>query len=209
MKMFLLTAFILFVNMLCISALAQADWEIEGDGESLQSSKPYYLKVKSNGKFLKYQSRDDKGINLGWGKTDKPYIKFIKAGGGEIKNGDKIAIFMGDQTGSKKYLKYEVRTHGINLSWSAVPVYEWELRDLENKIGNTIKTNTTIGIVNWVERKNQGDFIMYCERKLSPTVNLAWFGDCADGKRYPGKLNNIKKELDFAIEHKEKLLLLL
>ena len=66
MKTIFLTVFILFVALFSTSVLAQADWEIVGDGKNVQSDKPYYLKVKSNGKFLTYKSRNDPGINLDW-----------------------------------------------------------------------------------------------------------------------------------------------
>lgn len=197
----------LFVTLINFEAFAQADWKIVGENENVKSGKSYYLQVASNSKFLKYEDRDDPGINLGWGKTDKPYFQFIKVGGGEIKNGDKIAVYVGDQTGPKKYLKYEKRDKGINLSWSSTPVYEWELRDLENETGNSIKTNTTIGIVNNVERNREGDFMVYCRRRFSRTVNLAWNLDCIDGERWPGKLNDskIREVASLAINHRGKL----
>lgn len=183
MKTLYLSVFVLFIGLFSVSALAQADWKIVGEDENIKSGKPYYLQVAVNKWFLTYKKRDDKGINLGWGKTEKPEFKFEKEGGGEIRNGDKIAIFVANQTGPDKYLKYKSRDHGINLVWSNTPLYEWELRDLENKTGDFIKTNTPVGIFNNVERNGKGDFLIYCVRKFSRTVNLAWHLDCIGGRR--------------------------
>jgi hypothetical protein len=44
---------------------------------------------------------------------------------GKINCGDKVAL----RVDKGSYLKYERRRWGINLVWSDVPVYEWEIRN--------------------------------------------------------------------------------
>ena len=206
-RIFFKTAFLLlFIIIGSHRLFAQAGWKIiDSKNSVVVSGKPYYLQVDKNDFFLRYKSRDY-GINLKWGKTDSPNITFYKSGRiRQINCGDKVAIHV--KGGG--YLKYQKRKWGINLVWSKTPVYQWELRSVDNKKGTPIRTNVLIGILNIVENKNQGDFMVYCQRKNLPVVNLAWYGDCSGGSRLPGKLNNFKTYIDFAVKHKEKLLLLL
>ena len=185
---------------------AQAGWRVvSSSNETLVSGKAYYLQVAKNDFYLKNKSRKY-GINLAWGKTDAPNITFKKAGRiRQINCGDKVAIHVA----GGGYLRYEKRRWGINLKWSDTPVYQWEIRSVDNAKGTAIQTNTMVGLLNHVENKNKGDFMVYCKRKNLPVVNLAWFGDCSGGSRLPGKLNDYSSYINFAVKHKEKLLLLL
>lgn len=193
----------LFVNT---QMMAQAGWKIVSNSNApVVSGKAYYLQVAENDKFLKYESRSY-GINLKWGKTKSPNISFKKPGRSrQIRCGDRVAIYV--KGGG--YLAYKKRKYGINLTWSKKPVYQWEIRSVDNKKGAVIKPNTPVGLVNIVENKNKGDFMVYCRRKNMPVVNLGWYNDCTGGSRLPGKLNKYRKEIEFAMKHKEKLLLLL
>lgn len=203
------TISLIYISLVIFSyaGFAQAEWKIIGPDENVVSGKSYYLQVALNDLHLTYKKRRDPGINLGWNKESEPNFKFLIEGGGQIKSGDKVAIYVGNMTGPEKYLLYKVRDNGINLSWSSTPVYEWELRDLDNKKGNPIKTNSNIGIVNNIEKGGQGDFLVYCHRKYSRTVNLAWFNDCSGGYRLPGKLNDgqIKELVVKAIKYRSAL----
>ena len=189
-----------------VQVSAQAGWRVlSSSNETLISGKPYYLQVAKNEFFLRYKKRGY-GINLKWGKTSSPNISFKKSGPNKsILCGDKVAIHV--KGGG--YLVYKKRRWGINLVWSKTPVYQWEVRTIDNAKGTAVKTNTMIGLLNHVENKNKGDFMVYCKRKNMPVVNLAWFGDCKGGARLPGKLNDYSTYINFAIKHKRKLLLLL
>lgn len=182
--------------------LAQADWKIfnNGNTEQMVSGTEYYLKAIHNSYHLRYEKREF-GINLGWKKEAAPNFKFVRQGGGKINCGDKIAIYV--KGGG--YVKYKKRRWGINLDWSETPVYEWEIRNTENKQGTPINTNSAIGIYNQVEN----DFMLYCVR-VTPTVNLGWSKDCQGGWRIPGRLNGIKDYLPYlekAIKYSAPLLL--
>lgn len=200
MKTMIKTTLILAIMLTSLKTYPQAGWKIIGpENEKIVSGNSYYLQVLKNGWHLKYGERDY-GINLKWGKTDSQNIKFEKEGGGEIKADDKIAIYV--EKGG--YLKYESRKWGINLVWSKTPEYQFELRNVENKVGEAINTNVPIGIYNHIEK----DFLINCKRKGMPVVDLAWYIDCADGERWPGGTNKYKQIAKFAYEHKELLLLL-
>lgn len=188
---FSLFIFIMIVALGSHQASAQAFWTLTTDGQktAIKSGNSYYLKVTKsgdgNGYHLKYKKRST-GINLSWGKEASPNIRIEKQGGGTIKCGDKVAIHV--KNGG--YIKYEQRKWGINIVWSTPAVYEWEIRSLDNKVGSTLNTDVRVGLYN---TKNQ-QFMVYCNRVGSNTVNLAWFGDCHGGIRLPGALNDITKE---------------
>ena len=188
------------------TASAQATWRIvNGSSEHVQSGKSYYLQVIKNGWHLKYKSREY-GINLGWGKQAMPNIKFEKSGGGKINCGDQIAVFV--ENGG--YLRYKSRKWGINLVWSETPVYEWELRTLENKQGTPVMSDLNVGLYNGTTR----DFVRNCKRAGLPVVDLAWVIDCPKGWRVPDPINGLvktltRKDIDLAIKYGSILLTLL
>lgn len=188
MRTFISHFLVLFVVSSVNTLFAQAGWIVTTPEKSEQmvSGTAYYMKDVENNWHLRYGERDF-GINLEWGKTEKPNIKFVKKEGGTINCGDKVAIYI--QGGG--YIRYESRRWGVNLVWSKEPVYEWELRNELNKKGTPIKINEKTGIYNSVEN----DFMIYCVRKAMPTINLGWFKDCAGGYRLPGAANNLKSYL--------------
>ncbi|MGB4839415.1 MAG: hypothetical protein WBP08_10505 [Saprospiraceae bacterium] len=167
---------------------SQAGWiltDYKGQ-KSLQSDQKVYFKAKNNGYHLAYKKRKF-GINLGWGKTTNPNITIKGQTGGKIKVGDKIAI----KIDGGEYIKYEKREWGINIVWTKDPAYEWELRNVKNEKGADLNTDELIGLYNSNEKCNE--FVVFCDRKGSPTVNLGWASDCSNGIRWPGKLNDITK----------------
>lgn len=178
---------------------AQAIWRIHSQTGGVFSDSPSYLQVIENESYLTYQKRPS-GINLGWGKSSKPNIQFVKAGMGVIKCGDRIALYV---TGGG-YVKYEKRPTGINLVWSKEPVYEWELRSVDNVKGGSLSIDA-VGLYN----ATANDFVVYCNRKNMPVVNLAWLGDCLDGVRLPGIINDLRKDYgkykDMIVSFKKKL----
>ncbi len=187
-----------FISLLCLllsislttRLFGQAEWNAFATSSSQQlvSGTMYYLKIEANSYHLRYEERKF-GINLGWKKEEAANIKFEKQGGGKINCGDKIAIHV--KGGG--YLKYEKREWGINLVWSSTPIYEWELRTSENKKGTPVMSSTKIGIYNSVEN----DFMGYCIRVATPTINLGWSKDCGGGWRLPGKTNEVKDYIPY------------
>lgn len=191
---------IIFLSILFTYNLSfsQAGWRILSDSNTpVVSDNLYHLQDIVKKYHLKYQSRN-KGINLGWGKTSYPNIKFVSEGGGEIKCGDKIAIYV--ENGG--FLMYKQRPHGINLVWSKTPIYEWELRNVDNKKGTAINTNEDIGIYNKVE----DDFARYCVR-VKDVINISWSKDCCDGYTIKCEYDKWKPYVMKAIKYGAPLLL--
>lgn len=162
----------ILTGLLSLGLNAQARWIITNGADSssqLISGKKYYLKLNDNECYLKYRYKDY-GISLGWEKMATHNITFSKEGGGTINCGDKVAIHIE----SARYLVYGKQKWGINLTWSEKPLYEWEIRNKENQKGSPILTNHLVGLYIC---QNTG-FVVYCDRKGMPVVNLAWFSEC-------------------------------
>lgn len=175
----------MLICLLSLGLQAQGRWIIKnanGASSKVVSGEKYYLRLDDNEYYLKYKYRKT-GISLVWEKAASPNITFTKQGGGDIKCGDRVAI----QIENARYLVYGEQTWGINLNWSDNPVYEWEIRSKDNKKGTSISTNEIVGLYN---SRNTG-FVVYCDRKGMPVVNLAWFSECHGGKRLPGALNEL------------------
>jgi hypothetical protein len=183
MKNFPFCFVILFAVVFNNTVSAQASWRIiSSSNGQITSNTPYYLQAIKNGYHLRYKEREY-GINLGWGKQPNPDFQFVKQGGGAINCGDKVALF----SNAGGYIRYGKRKWGINLIWSQTPVYEWEIRNLDNKKGTPIMPNTSVALYNSVAN----DFIRFCKRPGVPVVDIAWVLDCPIGYRYPGAINDI------------------
>jgi hypothetical protein len=141
------------------------------------------LQETSNEWFLTHQTREY-GINLGWGKTEQANIFFEKNGNSSIKSGNKLALFV--EGGG--YIKYEVRKNGIHLILTNTPAYEWEIRPLDNLRGQSIKTNTSIGLFN----TQLNDFLVYCYQKEFSTANIGWMGACKKNFKLPNRFEQDK-----------------
>lgn len=179
--------FLLVACLLCFlasSVLAQASWKIVSSSNTqVQSYTVYNLQAIKGGSYLSYELRKF-GINLGWGlNAPKSNFQFVKEGGGPINCGDKVALF-NDAGG---YIKYGQRDLGINLVWSKKPVYEWEVRSVDNEKGTPIMTNQPIALYN----SKANDFVRKCKR-VDVTVDLAWVLDCPNGYKLPGAISDTK-----------------
>ncbi len=132
-------------------------------------------------KSLRFQRRDtgfnrDKGINLGWDDSNADRsIRFERAGTGNspIGYGERIAV----RIGNEGYLRYRERDHGINLVWSASPVYEWEITG--GRPGEPVTYTPSIPAPrsSRVRLYNaaHGDYLLYGVR--SEGINLRWYAD--------------------------------
>lgn len=178
----------MLICLLSLGTQAQGRWIIktaDGASSKVVSGAKYYLRLDDNEYYLKYKYKKT-GISLGWEKMDSPNITFTKQGGGEIKCGDRVAI----KIENARYLVYGKQTWGINLNWSDNAVYEWEIRSKDNKKGTSISTNEIVGLYN---SRNTG-FVVYCDKKAMPVVNLGWFSECPDGYVYPLGLNKFTND---------------
>ena len=147
--------------------MPQKGWKKDWDrAYSLYSSAPK--------RFLQYEEQT-LGINLGWtesksAETEKSVSRwfFTRQGSstGPIRYGEKIAMGYGRKEGS--YVRYDDRTFGINLNWSAKPVYEWMI--LGGTPGDVVTTGKVRVII--YNTKNQQPLI-YFDRS-GPTGNIGW-----------------------------------
>ena len=96
-------------------------------GKPLVAKQSFSLYTSPPGQFVTYGSRDY-GINLVWAKSKPQIDNFTlsraSGAGGPINYGDVVALK--EKTGG--YIYYKSRKYGINLEFSAQPVYEWEVR---------------------------------------------------------------------------------
>lgn len=171
-KIKVITCIVALFSFISTFAQSPLDWNIKGESNAiiLEDTK-YGLWCKSEKDFLKAERRNY-GVNLIWKTANPGNVTFKKkTGNGEIKSGEKVAIFLDGEKGG--YLYYKKRKHGINLEFSKMPKYEWEIRNQDNKDGNSIKTNGNIALFSAIEN----DFIRGCKR-VKPVINLAWSKDC-------------------------------
>jgi hypothetical protein len=119
----------------------------------------------TNDDVLAYGERDY-GINLVWqNPASQENIRFYKSGGGTIRYGDRVALYV--EGGG--YVKYGERDYGINLVWSSSPVYEWEV------FGGTHGAPVVAGPTYYHGLRNTAiqRAMVYGERKYG--INLVWF----------------------------------
>jgi hypothetical protein len=176
----------LFILLLQIGNFlhAQANWNIVSETtQELKSNMKCRLQETTNEWFLIHQTREY-GINLGWGKTEQANVFFEKNASGNIKSGDKLALFI--EGGG--YIKHEVRKNGIHLVLSNTPSYEWEIRNLDNAKGQNIKSNTSIGLFN----TQLNDFLVYCYQKGFSIANIGWISDCKKNFKLPNRFEQDK-----------------
>ncbi len=151
-----------------ISDSKATEWKAMPSGGSLTSGGLFDLLDTHANSYVKYGERDW-GINLVWSSSAPGNVaKLVKAGGGTLKYGDRVAL----NFKSGGYVKYESRRWGINLVWSSTPVYEWEVRG--GTTGNAVPKGTAVRLFNATENDN----LVYCRRPVG--INLGWAKDCTD-----------------------------
>lgn len=140
------------------------------------ASRNYSLKNAEPRKFLQYE-KQRVGINLGWTDDAEPqtegrvrqwyFTKPRDAGEGPVRYGDVIAI--GNGAHDAHYIHYAVRTWGINLDWSIVPVFEWKL--LGGRIGSEVLTGDRLTIFN-TRSEGEGEPLIFVDRDAGG--DLGW-----------------------------------
>ena len=118
------------------------------------------------------------GINLKWatGKRLKDFkrgkklrlVRIVSRRKGQLRYGDRVAVYIHHRTSDGHYLKYKKRSYGINLVWSKKPRYEFELQG--GTKGLTIRTQNPVALYNHVER----DALIYCERSIKGKFWVKW-----------------------------------
>jgi hypothetical protein len=146
-------------------------WSVRRDrSESvLTAGHSYGMKNLDVNRYIRYGEQDN-GINLVWTNTLSREMFFRNEGsqGEPVAYGHWVAIAIADGG----YLRYKVRSRGINLSWSDDPVYEWKLTG--GTTGSTIPyQDNQFALLNQVE----SDHVVYCVRTYG--INLRWADDCS------------------------------
>lgn len=143
-------------------------WKIGRDSANIRSwnsyvdNQGYALHCKKNGKYLTWQKAPI-GINLGWtpgSGSNKIHFRLPDGSERDILSGEPVAFGIG---GGEAFLKYASRDAGINLTWSAQPVFEWKIFGSNNQTGTPIQENTFVAIVNETVKPNP-DFFVFFER---------------------------------------------
>lgn len=121
-------------------------------------------------KLLAYGHRDY-GINLVWAHVGASagHIYFQRPGTatGPLLYGESVAI--GVRGGG--FLRYRDREYGINLDWSAAPVFEWHFEGTSNAPDAVVRAGERVGLYNEVV----GDVVFYDPRRYG--INLKWLKD--------------------------------
>jgi hypothetical protein len=109
-----------------IKSLTQpAQWVMTTGSGEVKSGTAYRLCNDQSKECLGYKKQGS-GIDLSWHGAGSDYpAKMVKPGGGTIKYGDSVAIFVG--TSDNSFLCYEKRSFGINIVWRKAACHEWKV----------------------------------------------------------------------------------
>ena len=114
-----------------------------------------------------YYKKRNLGINMSYTKLANVLNNITikdQNNDGQLETGESVAIHV--EGGG--YLKYESRTHGINLVWSTTPVYEWAISE-NNKAILPVTSSKKYALYNYKIKK----YLIYGERK-GDMINLVW-----------------------------------
>jgi hypothetical protein len=138
--------------------------DFDGPGE-----RNYTMKNKRLRKFLQHEEQTW-GINLGWTDDAEPATAkrvmrwfFARNGGGNgpIRYGDTIALGNGKQP---SFIHNAHRDVGIDLTWSDIPVFEWQL--LGGQRGREVKTGEWLAVYNTKAR----ECLLYFDRTVGGDI---------------------------------------
>ncbi|MCP9495644.1 MAG: hypothetical protein MSG64_14455 [Pyrinomonadaceae bacterium MAG19_C2-C3] len=151
-----------------------------------QNNQGYNLFCQNNAKYLTWKEVP-LGINLaftGDASLKKTHFRLPDGGERDILSGESIAFGIG---GGKAFLRYAHRDVGINLEWSANPVFEWRIFGSNNQTGTPIAENSSVAIVN-DKVKPSPDFFIFLERPPG-MADVGWTTS-------PGFMNSILNAVD-------------
>ncbi|HEY9629800.1 MAG TPA: hypothetical protein V6C84_21045 [Coleofasciculaceae cyanobacterium] len=149
-------------------------WKISGKPGNVKTQNRYSahsgynLLCQTNQKYLTYV-KASAGVNLGYitnAGDKKVHFRLPDNSEGEILTGQPFALGIG---GNPSFLKYARRTVGINLEYSAQPVFEWRIYDSSGELGKQISTESPIAIVN-EQVEPALDFLVYLDRPAGADV---------------------------------------
>jgi hypothetical protein len=144
----------------------------------LLAKQSFSLYTSPPAQFVTY-GRREYGINLVWirskPQTDNFTLSRASGAGGQINYGDVVALK--EKTGG--YIYYKSRKYGINLEFSAQPVYEWEVRGgrtgtpvVQGKWGDS--PNNISDVMISLYNRTINCYVVYGTREYG--INLVWKG---------------------------------
>jgi len=156
-------------------------WQIGQDAANIrswnnyQNNRGYSLFCRTNGNFLTWVEVPI-GINLNYvGENEvvargrKIHFRLPDGRERDILSGESVAFGIGM---GEAFLKYEERPLGINLKWSADPVFQWRIVG-PGAFGTPIPENTPVAIVN--DKVGAGpDFLVYFNREPGTGSDVGW-----------------------------------
>lgn len=173
-------------------------WKIGRDSANIMSwnnytdNQGYNLFCQSNGRYLTWK-KVPIGINLDYtddSNVNKTHFRLPDGTEREILSGESVAFGIG---GGEAFLHYAHRDVGINLEWSANPVFEWRIFGANNQIGTPIQENSLVAIVN-DKVEPSPDFLIYFERPPG-MADIGWTTSPGFWDQVTGFLDKHKVEL--------------
>jgi hypothetical protein len=162
-------------------------WQLGGKPTAVKSQNSYAtnsgftLYCSANKEYLTY-GKEPLGINLVFAKngTDKK-VHFRLPDGQErqILTGEPVAFGVG---GGDAFLRYAVRTTGINLEWSNQPVFEWVFCGQDGQKGIPIDGGHMYAMLN-LRVEPDPDFLIYLDR-VPGQADVGW----TTSPNWPGKV---------------------
>jgi hypothetical protein len=178
-----------------------ARWVMKTGSGEIASGKVHKLCNDQTGECLGWKKNPaGTGINLSWfPEPEDKQARLVKKGGGKIKYGDTIALFVGKTDDS--YLCYASRPFGINLEWSTSPCYEWKIG------GGAVGQDVKVGDSFTIRSLKENDEMVRCARKNTGFQGawLKWEKTCSDAElvytnkaillQLTNRLKELKKKL--------------
>ncbi|HEX8117996.1 MAG TPA: hypothetical protein VF521_12055, partial [Pyrinomonadaceae bacterium] len=143
-------------------------WKLGGKPGNLRAmnhyteNSGYNLFCQKNGKFFT-TLKVPLGINLGYtsdASLKKIHFKLPDGVEREVLSGEPVAFGVG---GGEEFMRYAHRNVGVNLKWSAKPVFEWRIFGANTQAGKPIPTGALLAIVN-VKVEPKPDFFVHVDR---------------------------------------------
>ncbi len=143
-------------------------WKLGGDTGNVRSNNKYQnnagynLFCTTNNKYLTWK-KVPIGINLDFisnAGEKKVHFRLPDGKEREIVSGELLALGIG---GGEAFLRYARRDLGINLKWSASPIFEWKIYSGNGEVGKPISFGDPLALVN-MKVEPSADFCIFFDR---------------------------------------------
>jgi hypothetical protein len=147
-------------------------WSFLGLGQAVMSGQGVTLRHLKIDESIRYGDREN-GIDLVWDEAaDLGNVSLHQQGtaAGPVTFGEPIALRI-EGEGLGGFVCYKKRSPGIELDWSTIAVYEWEIAG--GAFGRPVPMGGRIGLYN----RTFGDYLVYGHRYKG--INLRWWSHLA------------------------------